>query len=642
MRFPALGSPRRTLPTVSRSPALAPATPQVTYNYPSQITHNGKGGDYTVEGSTFVFNFECDGGACSCGQFVNGDFWVASPSGGKVKVTDVPAPPSRNATGFPINGLVLNPSGDDYGQGINPCYGSDHGSAVGPLLGYKEELNLVGKNVQLPLEVATPSTLLRALQIGDTPFHRCGGHLWGCCIHSTATLSILAAVPAKAGARSLRPAFAAGDQTVYDVDASFDFSRLPSYENITKAISQWPDDGKSIAPLTYQQIVDRYRMPFYDLCASNWSKGGGCGSGGAYEAFVPQLSAAMARNGSSIGGADTYGASIGRDIQEAILYVMNDAEMARTPQKAAAVYALLQRGIDYFGQKQSSPLARWPAAAGQNGGRKYPLLFFAALATDDAINATVRGYTPFDFQETGDIVNQNADGHVLWGDPSHEQTSSEYEDRYWNGVIFRSCFNGADQSVFKCTHEQVHGAADPGGGCAHDPYHQIDGPSTYPGGGYAHETWFAKAGFSFIMGLFPHMRSVEAYADRVDEFAATHKGRGACHASRGDWLHASFGAITGPDSCAPPTVDDQRAGCLPSTDPSKCSDYKVKWGPDPNNPGKCIGHGGDPLKDGRFSNCAGDQHPLDSPSYLWAVLNKCDAAMAPPPSPPDLLCGFPQ
>ena len=71
-------------------------------------------------------------------------------------------------------------------------------------------------------------------------------------------------------------------------------------------------------------------------------------------------------------------------------------------------------------------------------------------------------------------------------------------------------------------------------------------------------------------------------------------------------------------------------------------DYKVKWGPDPNNPGKCIGHGGDPLKDGRFSNCAGDQHPLDSPSYLWAVLNKCDAAMAPPPSPPDLLCGFPQ
>ena len=241
------------------------------------------------------------------------------------------------------------------------------GSAVGPLLGYKEGLNLVGKGAA---PVGGGDTQHAAARAPDRrhalpPVRRPPVGM----LHPLDGNALdLAAVPAKAGARSLRPAFAAGDQTVYDVDASFDFSRLPSYENITKAISQWPDDGKSIAPLTYQQIVDRYRMPFYDLCASNWSTGVGCGSGGAYEAFVPQLSAAMARNGSSIGGADTYGASIGRDIQEAILYVMNDAEMARTPQKAAAVYALLQRGIDYFGQKQSSPLA--PVARGGGAERR--------------------------------------------------------------------------------------------------------------------------------------------------------------------------------------------------------------------------------------------------------------------------------
>ena len=51
------------------------------------------------------------------------------------------------------------------------------------------------------------------------------------------------------------------------------------------------------------------------------------------------------------------------------------------------------------------------------------------------------------------------------------------------------------------------------------------------------------------------------------------------------------------------------------------------WGPDPANPGKCIGHGGDPMKDGRFSPRANDTTPLASyMSVLPALLWPCNAS----------------
>eukprot|EP00666_Eupelagonemidae_sp_cell4sb_P000596 gene596-21207_t len=90
----------------------------------------------------------------------------------------------------------------------------------------------------------------------------------------------------------------------------------------------------------------------------------------------------------------------------------------------------------------------------------------------------------------------------------------------------------------------------------------------------------------------------------------------------------------GANPCAPPTAADQRAGCHPGKDESKCVDYKKKYGPDPSRPGHCIEHKKDPMADGRFGNDAGELGPMDYWPKLAARLLPRGKRRVAPPAPP--------
>eukprot|EP00664_Eupelagonemidae_sp_cell27_P007718 gene7718-4660_t len=45
----------------------------------------------------FSFSFSCGGGACACGRFLNGEYWVAAPGGGgAVTIVAAPEPSGAN------------------------------------------------------------------------------------------------------------------------------------------------------------------------------------------------------------------------------------------------------------------------------------------------------------------------------------------------------------------------------------------------------------------------------------------------------------------------------------------------------------------------------------------------------------------
>jgi hypothetical protein len=87
--------------------------------------------------------------------------------------------------------------------------------------------------------------------------------------------------------------------------------------------------------------------------------------------------------------------------------------------------------------------------------------------------------------------------------------------------------------------------------------------------------------------------------------------------------------LVAPDPCAAP---DRREGpgCRPykARGAENCSYYRVTWGPQEGHPGRCVGHGGDPLRDGRWGQRSGEVYSvLRLPSLLqgapWGWFINC-------------------
>jgi hypothetical protein len=106
------------------------------------------------------------------------------------------------------------------------------------------------------------------------------------------------------------------------------------------------------------------------------------------------------------------------------------------------------------------------------------------------------------------------------------------------------------------------------------------------------------------------------YIDRI------WNGRGIDNFNGGWWAQ--------PDPCAPPDSRESTS-CRPyAANDDGCIYYKKTWGPDPNKPGDCIRHNGDPLTDGRWSKYHGTYTPPTNwlrRSYivtgLWTRFRDC-------------------
>ena len=476
-------------------------------------------------GKTFTWEFNCGDTACSCGQFINGDYWVApSVSNQSVTITAV------SPVGIE-NGLVKNPM-DNTKHGLLSCE-ANH---------YDATLNLMNS---LPVEITSPSSLVKA----DRREEACGTKsTLGCCVDSYDVLTILDEVPISNGSNIFRPAFASTNKRLFSSD-DFDYSLIPSESKVSASRHQ----------ANFSDIVARWNTPYVDHYMQ--------GHGDSGRRFAP---AAVLPD---------YGAELGGLYISDLISIMG----SESPyDKKMPANALIQRGIDLYGSLSAG--ISWPSGAGQQVGRKQPLAFFASLVRDADIKREImalaeagKNRTQVDGQIRV-ISHYDGGGNIpVWGD---EQGCGE--DIYWSQLFFAQNYYGA-------SHSQI-GTGDNKRTCA-DPYGWIDGPAGMPGDAYMSCcSTGVYNGYVLAQYIMPELCKIAndpeilEYVNRVKE----------------------TGVHTQPDSCAPPDPKESTA-CLPyKAGHPGCLYYGKTWGPNPEQPGKCIKNGTNgTIQSGRYPHLHG-------------------------------------
>lgn len=465
-----------------------------------------------------------------------------------------------------ITGIL--PSGVDNSAESNPSTDLESGILTG-WGGYVASKNIMTK---LPYDAKPGESIIK--MVAKSPSSACinpEAKVKGCAA-AFDVLTILNTVPPDNGATIFRPPYAGSEKPLRTL-AQVRKERLPRIQAISDM-----KVGKSSFP----DIVARWNSPGYELCRR-------------WQIYGQKHRSAMAM--------DVIGADYGADYANAYLSDMLSLFGTETSaQKDAAVYALMQQGFDNYAiYKLGIPFG---SGAGQLLGVKPTIVFSAALYDDRAVmkdvhDAVNKPWTSMPwFQEDDQVFKTANSATPVWGNRDGELT-------YWTRI-----FLGDNNKT---------GA---------DPYGYIDGP---PGGPPDHRpdnnsymyccSIGPYASYVFASHLMPYMSytgnnfTLSQFIDR------SWNGRGVPGFSGGWW-----GA---PDPCAPPDPNES-AACNPWTGGFDCLFYKKTWGPDPNNPGECIHHNGDPMKDGRYSNLQGAPHPPSEwyrLSYitlsLWSTLRDC-------------------
>lgn len=329
----------------------------------------------THHGSTFGWQFSCDGGECLCGRFNNGEYWVAHPGGGEVFL---------EATA-PQGGLEANPQTADK-QGLLACASN-----------YDPARNL---EPRLPQPVAAGTSLVKA----QAQRSGCGApSIESCCVRNYETLTVLEAPPPGNGANVFRPGVADPSKRLFS-EQEFDYDRLPRYAAVDAAT------GRTALPA----IVATWSGTYVDHFMSSL--------GDAGRAFWPH----------GVGGLD-YGAAQARDYNNALLSLMGTESGTA---KRIAVNAMLQRGLDLYTSWQAG--ITWPSGAGQQMGRKPPIAFFAALVRDSDIQAEVRSMPLTATQEDSQIRQLPGEGRIpVWGDYPGTHISNKFcsAPHYWSQLF---------------------------------------------------------------------------------------------------------------------------------------------------------------------------------------------------------------
>lgn len=511
----------------------------------------------TLGGTTFVWEFNCGGRPCRYGTFVNGDFWVV-PQDDQGKKLDAVAV------------TAIKPDGVNNGAEANPSTVEHHG-----LLTHHQAYE-ASRNVMTSLPFAAkPGTSLFKASVD--------GLIKGCrddkgCIASDDVLTVLADPPEDDGATVFRPPFHGSHKPLFSTK-KVRLSRLSSLPSVSADVFKKETFADAAA-----RAVARWTVPVHIIAHTN-------GDSDLYRILTP------------LSVLTNYGAQQAGDYLGDVL-AMQGAEPAAD--KAQAVHALMQKGIDVYGALRADiPLG---SGAGQHLGQKPALAFFAALYDDDAVLAEVRA-TASDpdklargfFQEDSQVA-RGINGVPLWG----ETTDGNLEAVYWAGYFG--------------TWAAVHlGGTDSDRNGAHgDPYRYIDGPGGGVSGNQDSSRNYQTVAVHYLVSyalnqkLMPWYRHAAA-DDELHEYSDRQLGYNTPGFPGGFWSK--------PDECA--GADDRESvGCKPYDGGAGCQYFKVTWGPDPAAPGKCILYSGNAhTTHGRWPESHGAS--LTTPSALWAALRPC-------------------
>lgn len=323
-------------------------------------------------GVTFTFD-----GKQLCGEFANGDAWVAPTSSDGVVVTAM-----QPAAVDGRNGWMVNPSSD-----------SDHAydERVG---GYEADLL-----PELPYRAAAGESLVKAVSATDS----CGngkGH--PPCLASATVLTVLAEPPADLGSTVFRPPYFGDDKPLLST-TSIRTDLLPALP--------------PVEPLrSLEEVRDRYDRVQLDH-KSNWQ--------GRY--LHP------AENFRSFDGEEVsnYGSDLARDNNDAALRLMLDDSVE---EKMPALINYLQAGIDWYGAGLGG--VEYRADGGHNVGRKVAVTFAAVLLDHPGMKEVAGRLDDSAYSENGQVYVSAETGQALFGKSCSD---GEYDEVLDDGKGARDC-----------------------------------------------------------------------------------------------------------------------------------------------------------------------------------------------------------
>lgn len=289
--------------------------PNITYSAPSGAANN------------IVFTFDK---AYTCGQFANGDWWVAGDAGGPVTITSITPAASGGRNGFEVNPTSTIQQAFDSNASVT------YNATLMPAL---------------PLIVSGVSSVVKAVSKPVTGLPE---------LQFAAVLTVVS-TPVVNSSTVFRPGyFGATGKTFYTVPSSATVSGLP-------VATHTPVGVPSTAGFTIASIETRYQHVQIDHSAG-W-KG---------------------RDMHPEDNMTDYGAEIARDNAVSLLrMLLSDFNYSDATHKKALVN-YLQMAIDL--KSIAAEGGGWDADGGHGNGRKLPLLFankvFGGADFSDAIAAS--------------------------------------------------------------------------------------------------------------------------------------------------------------------------------------------------------------------------------------------------------------
>ncbi len=291
----------------------------------------------TAINSEYTWTFNSGGGDARCGQFANGDYWVA-PATGQTSVT---------ITGITSNGNVsadADPTIESMGLlSSTKTYGN-----------YNASENIIPN---LPISYSTVTSLVAAIQRNEATEGICGTHaIEGNCVDSYDVVTVLPSVPANAGATVIRPNITGKSKAIIDF-TELDFSLLPSESFLI---------GTDSAGLENIRRRWSHSIEIFSLNNSVGTTKGFCSEGGrAFRAHTL---------------IDDYGAGMAASWYNDLMTLFSSDLTIEN--KKPALSAMLSFGLDLYHAMYDAPqglVRRWGSGATQHPGKFMPPVLLAAL-----------------------------------------------------------------------------------------------------------------------------------------------------------------------------------------------------------------------------------------------------------------------
>jgi hypothetical protein len=418
--------------------------------------------------AVFKWSFNSGGGDAYCGQFANGDYWIAPQAGTSVQITSV--------TGNGPISVDANPVMESMGLlDGSRTYGN-----------YNHNENILN---HLPVSYSTTTSLVAAIQRDEKATSNCGtAAIVGECVDAYHVVTILPEVPANSGRTMLRPNIT-GESKVLLTLADFDFSRLPTSSILA---------GTSLAGLENIRTRWSHSTEIFGLAHDirrYYSEGGR-----AFRAHILN---------------HDYGAGVAQSFNNDMMIMFSEDHPIG--EKLPALAAMLTYGHDLYHAMFNAPdetNRHWGVGATQHAGKFMPAVLLAALMRDDTYAKNLKKVGPnvHDTAHSGPHelaqVHNGPNGPV-WGDVS-PFGGSHIEGSYWVNALKSQCFEGATGEW---------GGCNPGIGpkTERDPYGYIDGPPNLPGSSYFVTSAGVQRAMVAAMMLMPEICEIINY-DPLIEF----------------------------------------------------------------------------------------------------------------------------